>query len=123
VLTSLVIVPTDAPAAPGQKRGRGRKDVTTPIFTEAMRAALAERGAPFRPPGSRATEHVVSESAVRTRFEISYPAGESDRAKAADNTRKAYQRALHHAVAEGTVAKGVRGDEDVLWFVTPIAGS
>ena len=123
VLTSLVIVPTDAPAATGQRRGRGRKDVTTPIFTEAMRAALAARGAPFRPPGSRATEHVVSESEVRARFEVSYPAGESDKVKAADATRKAYQRALHHAVAEGTVAKGVRGDEDVLWFVTPIAGS
>ena len=50
-ITSLVIVPTDAPAVTGQRRGRGRKDVTTPIFTEAMRAALAERGAPFRPPG------------------------------------------------------------------------
>ena len=44
------------------------------------------------------------------------------KAKAADNTRKAYQRALHHAVAEGVVVKGVRGDADVLWFKASMAG-
>lgn len=115
-LTSLIITQTEAPATAGQKRGRGRKDVTTPIFIDAMRAALAERGAPFQPPGARATEHVVSESEVRTRFEVGYPAGESDKVKAADNTRKAYQRALHSAVAENVVGKGVRGGDDVLWF-------
>ena len=121
VLTSLVIAPTDAPATAGQKRGRGRRDVTTPIFIDAMRAALAERGAPFRPPGARATEHVVNESEVRARFEVGYPAGESDKVKAADNTRKAYQRALHNAVAENVIGKGVRAGDDVLWFKAPTA--
>ena len=80
-LTSLVITPTDAPAAVGQKRGRGRPDVATPIFTDAMRAALAERGARSSRPGASATEHVVSESEVRARFEVGYPAGESRQGK------------------------------------------
>jgi hypothetical protein len=50
------------------------------------------------------------------RFEAGYPAGEADRAKAIDATRKAYQRTLHLAVAENAVGKGVRDGDDVLWF-------
>jgi hypothetical protein len=51
------------------------------------------------------------------RFEVSYPAGEADKAKAIEATRKAYQRSLHTAVVENTIGKGVRNGDDVLWFV------
>ena len=63
----------------------------------------------------------MNESEVRARFEVGYPAGESDKVKAADNTRKAYQRALHNAVAENVIGKGVRVGDDVLWFKAPTA--
>ena len=88
VLTSLVIVPTDAPAAVGEKEERGRPSVATPILVDALRAALAEHGGIFRPPGDRAAVHAVSESEVRARFEDGYPAGEVDKAKAVDTTGK-----------------------------------
>ena len=65
VLTSLVITQTDAPAAVGKKRKGGRPDVATPILVESLRAALAERGGVFRPPGGKAAEHAVSEGEVR----------------------------------------------------------
>jgi hypothetical protein len=106
VLTSLVITQTDAPAAVGKKRTRGRPNVAAPILIDALRTALAERGSPFRPPGGKATEHVVSEREVRSRFDTGYPAGEADAEKAADATSEAYRRALHGAVADGVIGKG-----------------
>ena len=118
VLSSLVILPTDAPAAVGGKR-KGRTNVATPILVGALRAALAERGSPFHPPGGRAVEHAVGEQEVRARFDAGYPAGEADAEKAAEATRKAYQRALQSAVAEGAIGKGVRGLDVVLWFKAP----
>jgi hypothetical protein len=117
-LSSLVITQTDAPAAVGKKR-KGRPNVATPILVDALRAALAERGGPFRPPDGRAVEHVVGEREVRARFDAGYPAGEADAAKAADATAEAYRRALHGAVADGVVGKGVRGPDVVLWFKAP----
>ena len=117
-LTSLVIVPTDAPAVRGTRKGRA--NVRMPILMDALRSALSEHGSMFRPPGERAAVHAVSEGEVRTRFEVSYPAGEVDRATTVDNTQKAYRRALQDAVAENLVGKGVRGGDEVLWFkVTP----
>jgi hypothetical protein len=122
VLTSLVIAPTDAPAAPSKKRKGGRPNVGTPILVEALRAALAERGGIFRPEGARAAEHVVDETEVRARFAVAYPAGEADPAKAAHATVVAYQRALQGAVADGIVVKGVRSGDPVLWFKAPTSG-
>ncbi len=119
-LTSLVITQTDAPAAVGKKRTRGRPNVAAPILIDALRTALAERGSPFRPPGGKATEHVVSEREVRSRFDTGYPAGEADAEKAADATSEAYRRALHGAVADGVIGKGVRGTDVVFWFKAPI---
>src|SRR5262249_19905497 len=115
VLTSLVITETDAPAAVAKKK-RGRPNVAVPILVEALRAALAERGSIFRPPNERAAVHAVAETEVRARFDVSYPSGEADRVKAADATAEAYRRALHTAVAEGVVLKGVRSGEATLWF-------
>jgi hypothetical protein len=89
------------------------------VLVDALRAALAERGTPFRPPGGKATEHVVREQEVRTRFDSGYPAGEDTAEKAADATSAAYRRALHTAVAEGVISKGVRGPDVVLWFKAP----
>jgi hypothetical protein len=108
-LTSLVIVPTDAPAVRGTH-------VRMPVLMNSLRSALAEHGSIFRPPGERAAVHAVSECEVRTRFEASYPAGEVDKAKTVDNIQKAYRRALQAAVAESLVGKGVRNGDDVLWF-------
>ena len=117
-LTSLVIAPTDAPATPAKKKG-GRVSVGVPIFIAALRAALAERGSPFRPDGGKATEHAVSEREVRARFDTAYPAGEADPVNAADATKHAYQRALHDSVEKHTVVKGMRGGDPVLWFNAP----
>jgi hypothetical protein len=100
VLSSLVITQTDAPAAVGKGKRGGRPNVGTPILIDALRAALAERGGIFRPPGVRAAVHAVNESEVRARFEVGYPAGEADKAKAAEATQTAYRRALQAAVAE-----------------------
>jgi AAA domain len=117
VLTSLVITQTDAPAAAG-RRGKGRPDAAMPVLTNALRAALAERGSPFRPPGGKATEHAVSEQEVRTRFDFAYPSGEDTAEKAAEATATAYRRALQRAVEKDVICKGVRGLDVVLWFQT-----
>ena len=117
VLTSLVIVQTDAPAGIGDRKKKGgRPNVATPILIRALQSALAERGGIFRPPGEKAAVHAVNEHEVRSRFDVSYPAGEVDKEKTAEATAKAYQRALHSAVAESVVRKGVRSGDDVLWF-------
>ena len=109
VLTSLVIVQTDAPATVGDRKKKGgRPNVATPILIRALQSALAERGGIFRPPGEKAAVHAVNEHEVRSRFDVSYPAGEVDKDKTAEATAKAYQRALHNAVAEGVLRKGVR---------------
>ena len=119
-LTSLVIIPTDAPAGVGEKKKGGRPDVATPILVSALKAALADRGGIFRPPNEKAAVHAVSEDEVRPRFADGYPAGEADKKKAADATAHAYQRALQSAVAKGAIGKGVRDGSDVLWFKVPV---
>ena len=116
-ITSLVIVPTDAPAAAGRRKGR--PDLAMPLLVGALRAALAERGGIFRPPTEKAAAYAVDESEVRPRFAAAYPSGEADKAKATDAVRKAYQRVLQRAVAEEVIGKGVRNGEDVLWFQLP----
>ena len=78
VLTSLVIVPTDAPAAVGKKR-KGRPNVATPILIDALRAALAERGGLFRPPWEKGAEHAVSEQEVRHAVRQRLPGGRGQR--------------------------------------------
>jgi hypothetical protein len=117
-LTSLVITETDAPAGAGGKR-RGRTNIGGSILNEALRAALSERGAIFRPSGANAAEYAVNETEVRARFETSYPTGETDAHKKIDAMRHAYKRALQTAVAEGIVGKAVRDGVDVLWFKAP----
>ena len=117
-LTSLVITQTDAPATVGKKK-KGRPNVAAPILTEALRAALADRGGIFRPPREKAAVYAVDESEVRPLFEAAYPAAEANQEKAADATAEAYRRALHSAVAEGVIGKGVRERRDVLWFKVP----
>jgi hypothetical protein len=119
VLTSLVIVQTEAPATAAQKRKGGRPDVATPLLIDALRAALKDRRSIFRPPNAPAAEYAVDETEVRLRFDPAYPAGEADATKATNATGHAYRRALHKAVVDKVIGKGVRNGSDVLWFVAP----
>jgi hypothetical protein len=104
VLTSLVIVPTDAPATAPPKRGR--PNVSAPILVEALRMALADCGGIFRPVTEKAAVHAVREEEVRQRFDDAYPAGEATREKVRDATAQAYRRALQLGCAEGRIGKG-----------------
>ena len=122
VLTSLVIVPTDAPVS-APRKGRGRPNVGGPTLTEALRLALADKGGPFRPVSGRATEHAVREEEVRRRFDDAYPTGEDTPEQVQDATRKAYQRALQTACAEQKIGKGTDADGNVmLWFKSSLPG-
>ena len=104
VLTSLVIIQTDAPAVRKRRKG-GRPNVAHPILVEALRAALADRGGIFRPPTEKAAVFAVDETGVRQRFDDAYPSGEDRQGKGGRRTAHAYQRALQKAVAEEVSVK------------------
>jgi AAA domain len=122
VLTSLVIVPTDAPVSTARKKA-GRPNVGGPTLTEALRLALADKGMPFRPVSGRAAEHAVREEEVRRRFDDAYPAGEATPEKIREATDTAYRRALHAACAEQKIGKGTdSGGNVMLWFKVSLPG-
>ena len=117
-ITSLVIVPTDAPVATPRKKGR--PSVGVPILIDALRLALKDRGGIFRPATEKAAAHAVREEEVRQRFDDAYPAGESTPEKIKEATDEAYRRALQAACAEGKVGKGRDQNGNVmLWFKAP----
>jgi hypothetical protein len=116
-LTSLVIVPTEAPVASSTERKRGRRVAATPILIKALKDALKDHGTLFRPQGEKAAVHAARQSEVWLRFADAYPAGEDSKEKAADATRVAFKRALLAAHGK-IVGKGASpGGEDMLWFL------
>jgi hypothetical protein len=116
VLTSLVVVPTEAPATAARK-GRGRPNVGAGILIAALSEALKDRVSIFRPATEKAAVHAVVEEEVRRRFAYAYPAAEETQEKAAHATGEAFRRALQAAVADKKVSKGCDGQGVVrLWF-------
>jgi hypothetical protein len=93
VLSSLVIVPTDAPAATPRKKGR--PNVSAPILINSLRRALADRGGMFRPKSEKAAAHAVHEPEVKQRFDDAYPTGEDRPEDAKAAMDEAYRRALN----------------------------
>ena len=122
VITSLVIVPTDAPVTMTRKKG-GRPNIGGPTLTDTLRMALADRGGMFQPATEKAAAHAVREEEVRRRFDSAYPAGETTPEKIKEATDTAYRRALHTACAEQKIGKGTDPDGNVmLWFKVSSSG-
>ena len=100
VLTSLVVVPSDADAAAGYSGlPKGLR-----VFCSALKAALASDGVDFQPePGSFPVK-AVGQAEVRTRFYATYADDEEDPRKRKAKLQKAFVRVLGEAQARGLMA-------------------
>ena len=107
ILASLVLVPTETPAATAETSKRGRRDIASPIFLRAMVAALDAKGETFQPETGTLPVHAVDQGAVRGRFNRWYADGEDDKEKSQAASAKAFGRALQSAVELRRVQKDV----------------
>ena len=111
-LTSLVVVPSDADAADGHSGWpRGLR-----VFYGALKAALAGNGVDFQPEAGALPVRAVSQALVRERFYKTYAEAEDDEKKRSEKLKKAFQRALGDAQAQGLIRTRRVGNETMLWM-------
>ena len=90
ILTSLVMVPSDAdPASAGHGMARGLN-----VFYSALKAALASDGEQFQPEAGVLPVRAVPQFKVRDRFYKTYAEAEEDAKKRQAKMQKAFVRAL-----------------------------
>jgi hypothetical protein len=113
VLTSLVMVPTDAPAA---GTNSDKLPTSQKTFYRAMREALRSAGAPFMPDAFATPVQAVDQEIVREEFYRAYATdGESPEQQHAAR-RKAFRRALDTAQQEIVRARVLDTGVTMLWF-------
>jgi hypothetical protein len=106
--SSIVIVPEDASEVVVPMRQGGRPDIATPVFIEAVRAAMDVKGERFVPDGKLPLQ-AVEQQYVREVFYRRYLDAEADGQKSASAQKSAFKRTLENAVARGVV-NGQRGE-------------
>jgi hypothetical protein len=94
VLTSLVVVPSDASAAHGGHKGWPRG---LSIFQDALKLALSKHGESFQPEPGLIPVRATDLEQVRKEFYATYAEAEQDKKKRAEKIRKAFNRALADA--------------------------
>ena len=97
ILTSLVMVPSDAdPASAGHGMARGLN-----VFYSALKAALASDGEQFQPEAGVLPVRAVPQFKVRDRFYKTYAEAEEDAKKRQAKMQKAFVRALSDGQSRG----------------------
>jgi hypothetical protein len=113
VLTSLVVVPTDAPAA---GTNSDKLPTSQRTFYRAMREAMRSGGAPFQPDAFASPVQAVDQEIVREVFyEIYATDGETPEQQQATR-KKAFRRALDVAQQNTVRAKVLDTGVTMLWF-------
>jgi hypothetical protein len=113
VLTSLVMVATDMPAA---GTNSDRLPTSQKTFYRAMREAMRSAGAPFQPDAFAAPVQAVDQELVREIFyEIYATAGETPEQQR-EARKKAFRRALDIAQQNTVRAKVLDTGGTMLWF-------
>ena len=117
LLTSLVVVPSDAEAGSAERRNWSRR---LNVFHAALKSALAKHGTPFQPEAGVLPVHAVSQSFVRDRFYATYAEVEEDKKKRQAKLRQAFNRALGDAQKSGLV-KVMQTDagQTMVWASAP----
>lgn len=115
---SLVVVPDDTPGAVDPTRRGHRSDSATPVFLDAMRAAVATKGEQYHPE-DKMPVRAVAEDHVRAHFYKKYIDGEADKIKSEGAQKMAFARSLKKLLAE----KFIFGEKDGkgrsrLWFAS-----
>jgi hypothetical protein len=113
ILTSLVVVPSDADAADGHSGWpRGLR-----VFYAALKSALTAKGEMFQPDPGTLPVRAVSQGEVRERFYKTYAEAEEDDKKRQYKLRKAFIRALGDAQSQGVILVRHLGNGQVmLWM-------
>jgi AAA domain len=111
-LTSLVVVPTDAPAAANSDK----LPASLKIFYRAMQEALRADGEPFQPEAYEAPIQAVDREAVRETFYKNYAAKGDTPEQQGAARRQAFGRALESAQKGAVRARVLDGGKTMLWF-------
>ena len=116
VLTSLVVVPSDADAYNREHRSWPRG---LSVFHTALKASLATKGETFQPEAGVLPVRAVDQWHIRDRFYATYAEDEKDTTKRQANLQKAFVRALAEAQKRGVI-KVMRsaGGQTMLWLQT-----
>ena len=113
ILTSLVMVPSDAdPASAGHGMARGLN-----VFYSALKAALASDGEQFQPEAGVLPVRAVPQFKVRDRFYKTYAEAEEDAKKRQAKMQKAFVRALSDGQSRGLFrTRRTDSGEAMLWL-------
>ena len=116
VLTSLVVVPSDADADNREQRSWPRG---LSVFHTALKASLATKGETFQPEAGVLPVRAVDQWHIRDRFYATYAEDEKDTTKRQANLQKAFVRALAEAQKRGVikVMRSAAG-QTMLWLPT-----
>jgi hypothetical protein len=112
-LTSLVIVPSSAAAAPNQHRDWPRG---LAVFHAALKTALASHGEVFQPEPGVLPVRAVDQWHVRDRFYDTYAETEENDAKRQAKLRQAFRRALGEAQHRGVTRVLRVSGKTMVWF-------
>ena len=112
VLTSLVVVPSEAdPATQNRNLPRGLA-----VFYAALKHALAKHGADFQPEAGKLPVRAASQCFVRDQFYATYAEPEEDEKKRQNKLRVAFHRAVADAQSRGLVKVLRKGSETMIWL-------
>jgi hypothetical protein len=113
VLTSLVVVPSDAPAAYGTKQPpRGAS-----VLLTALRYALSKHGEEFQPESGVLPIRAVAQHFVRDRFYDTYAESEEHGETRQNKLRQAWHRALGDCQNRGLIRTLVKDQRAMVWEV------
>jgi AAA domain/Bifunctional DNA primase/polymerase, N-terminal len=114
VLTSLVVVPTDADPASRDRQGWPRG---LSVLHTCLKFVLASHGEMFQPEAGVLPVQAVDQIWVRERFYKAYAELEDDPKKRTAKLRKAFQRAVTDGQARGVIrVLRTEADRMMLWF-------
>jgi hypothetical protein len=113
VLTSLVMVATDAPAA---GTNYDKLPTSLKVFYRAMREALRSDGEPFQPDTFEAPIQAVDQEAVRKAFYAGYATEGESSQQQQEARKKAFRRSLDAAQKTAVMARVLDTGKTMLWF-------
>ena len=112
VLTSLVVVPSEADPA-GARKDWPR---ALRVLDSAFKASLASAGVDFQPDPGTLPVRAVGQAKVRSRFYVTYAEAEEDPKKRQAKVQKAFVRALGDAQSRGLLAaRHLASGQTMLW--------
>lgn len=114
VLTSLVVVPSDAEAITAERRSWPPQ---LAVFYAALKDALASSGVTHQPEAGALPVRAVDQKIVRKRFYATYADGEEDKKKRQDRLKHAFQRALSQAQQRDIIrTQHSETGQDLMWL-------